>query len=50
MGCWDITTTETKNPICHGQILLKLIREMNRNTFDDILLKDLKKIGWSPPQ
>lgn len=27
LGCWCITTDSIENPVCHGQILMKLIAE-----------------------
>ena len=27
LGCWCITTDSYENPVCHGQILMKLIAE-----------------------
>jgi len=28
LGCWCITTDSIDNPVCHGQILLKLLQEV----------------------
>lgn len=32
LGCWCVTTTETVPLRCHGQVLMKLLREKNQIT------------------
>lgn len=35
LGCWCITTDKTTPRVCHGQILMKLLREKQNEDFED---------------